>query len=210
MALPTDLRQWTFETILEIVNEHDYEPGRFDFKEVLTPTRGESKAFNAMICKEVCAMANTIGGFLIFGVKDIAAVASPDEDRIVGIPIGGSHRKEFGEKLTVIQPIPRFETVPQAIRLPDKQERGVFVVHIPQSPLRPHMTDRLFYGRGDGGTATPMGYYQVRDLMLASQERWGKVALMRMHIAFVKGEAERVKSVNRCIFLFASGPQRYV
>ncbi len=172
MALPTDLGAWTYETVAEVVNGNDYEPGRFDFKEVLNATRKEDRAkHNANICKEAAAMANTIGGFLIFGVKDAKALTTPDENPIVGIPVSGEHRKEFGEKLGAIQPVPRFETVPQAIRLPDDPDRGIFVVQIPQSPLRPHMLDHMFYGRGDGGTATPLNYYQVRELMLTTQER---------------------------------------
>jgi hypothetical protein len=166
MTLPTDLSQWTYETVVGVVNGNDYEPGRFDFKEVLHATRKEDRAkHNANICKEVCAMANTIGGFLIFGVKDGKAVASPDEDRIIGIPIGGEHRKEFGEKLTAIQPIPRFESVPQAIRLSHVQDRSIFVVQIPQSPL---------------------DYYQVRELMLTTQERLGKIALLRIEIGVLQ------------------------
>lgn len=186
MQIPTDLGAWTYETIVELVGNHDYEPGRFDFKEVLSATRGEghTKQLNAAIRKEVCAFANTLGGFLIFGVKDAKNVKAPGENRIVGIPLSGEHRKDLGEKLAMIQPVPHFESSPQAIRLPHDPQAGVFVVYVPPSPYRPHMVlpEHLFYGRDDGGAATPLGYYQVKELMRTTEERLRKLALIRIEI----------------------------
>ena len=184
--IPEDLGAWTYETLVALVGNHDYEPGRFDFKEVLSATRGEghAKQLNAAIRKEACAFANTLGGFLIFGVKDGKNIKAPGENRIVGIPLNGEHRKEFGEKLSAVQPVPHFDSSPQTIRLPDNPESGVFVVYVPPSPYRPHMVlpEYVFYGRGDGGTATPLDYYQVKELMRTTEERLRKLALIRIEI----------------------------
>ncbi len=83
------------------MRNHNFEPGAFDIKEVLHPTRREKsdKGYMLEMRKTVCPMTNGDGGCILFGVKDKQhQVGSPD-DLMVGIPLGGDLRKEFGEKL---------------------------------------------------------------------------------------------------------------
>ncbi len=172
MELPSNLGDWTYQTVLAVIQAHDFEPGYLDFKAVLTPAKENRDAFNAALRRTVCSMANADGGYILFGVADRQEGAASPADRIRGIPLSGDLRKEFGEKLKAIQPEPYFEASPKVIPLPEDDQRGVLVVRIPQSILRPHMVypPGIFYRRGPGGHAIEMDYYQVRDLMVMRRQ----------------------------------------
>ena len=95
MDPPERIESSTWETIREIVRRHEFEPGRFDYKEVLNPTGGRDHDAIASLRRTVCSMANADGGFVLFGVRDCHHSVAAVEDRIVGIPLGGNLRKEF-------------------------------------------------------------------------------------------------------------------
>ncbi len=194
--LPTDLKQWDYETVYQLVSGETYEPGIFDFKETLKARGSEEgeKEHIKIIRKVIGSMANTnTGGFIIFGVLDrLKHPNKTTEERIVGIE-DGDLRKEFDDKQKdSIHPHVYFETCPKLIKIRHIQGKGVFVVRILPSPRRPHMVTieertvgkvNIFYRRGDGGTAIPMSYYEVRDQMMYTEERLRKVTLFRLEIA---------------------------
>ena len=187
MEPPIQLADWTFDTVLAVVEAHEYEPGRFDYKAALNAT-GEKKEdrdeHRASIQRTVCAMANTGGGLILFGVRDRRYEVTHVRDRVVGIPAHGDHRREFGQKIEAIQPEVHFDASPVLLRAHEGDERGVFVVAIPESPIRPHMveTTGAFYKRGDGGSAVRMDVYEVRDQMLFTQDRLAMVMLLRIRL----------------------------
>src|SRR5579859_5557178 len=115
-ALPEDLSLWTYDTIVAVVEQHEFEPGEFDYKGVLNPPGGSSE-FLLSVQKTACSLANTMDGFILFGVRDPKEEVAQARDRIVGIPVGDS-RKDFGEKMQGIQPEPHFEASPRPILLP--------------------------------------------------------------------------------------------
>lgn len=169
MELPPDLDTWTYETIAEIVSDYEYEPGYFDYKAQLNATKGEHRErLNQSIRKTAGAMANTGGGYLLFGVEDRAVVAPTPLARIKGIPLDGDLRLQFGDKLKATQPAIHFESIGKPIPLPNDATKGIFVVYLPESLRRPHMTnpEGVFYRRDSGGNAVAMDYYQVRDMMM--------------------------------------------
>ena len=199
MELPNALDAWTLQTVLDIVGEHEFEPVWFDFKEVLNPTQASGRdALRASIRKTACAMANTAGGYLIFGIADLRSrPSSRPEDLVVGIPLGGDLRREFGQKIDGILPRVRFDATPRPIPLHADSSRGLFIVHIPPSPLRPHMVlhDGIFYRRHDGGAAASMGYYEVRDQMLHTEDRLRKVTFLRLEMRQYQTLAARVRDL---------------
>lgn len=184
MEPPDRLEEWTYDNVVEIVERHEFEPARFDFKEVLAPAKAGPE-FNLGIRRTVCAMANSGGGFILFGVRDRHHPVTDPRDRIVGIPLGADLLKQFGDKLQGIQAEVHFEAVPRPLVLPTDESRGIFVVRIPESPRRPHMvvSEKIFYRRGDGGSAVGMDYYEVRDQMLLTEERLRKATLLRLELA---------------------------
>ncbi len=172
--LPESLAEWDYATVERVVQLHEFEPGQFDCKAVLNPTRepGSEKLLES-IRKTACSMANTDGGFISFGVQDRVVDVPTPLARIVGIPLGDDLRSDFGRKIADIQPDLYFEASPQPILLPGRNERGIFVVQIPASPRRPHMVTStgVFYRRGAGGTAERMTVGEVRDQMVYTEER---------------------------------------
>ncbi len=189
MKLPTDLNEWNYDTIYALVTQHDAEPGAYDFKGILNGTGSstEKEKLNESIRHTVCSMANTDGGYIIFGVKD--ATRHPHltpEQLIAGIPKSPEYLKQFGDKIASIQ-----RSVPciypdTLIDLPDKSECGILVVYVPLSPLRPHMLNGIFYRRANTGKAEQMNWHEVRDQMLYTEGRLQKVRLLRLKIAQFK------------------------
>ncbi len=163
--LPSRLEDWTYSTVENLVKKYEFEPGTFDYKQVLNPTGANQNDYVKSIGSTVCSMANTDGGFILFGVQDRKVPVAAPEHRIVGIPVGGDLLKEFGNKIENIQPEVYFEAVPQVLKRPDDPSKGVFVIRVPKSPRRPHMllTTGVYYRRGDGGSAVAMTHYEVRD-----------------------------------------------
>src|SRR5205085_8555952 len=135
--------------------------------------------------KTACSLANADGGFILFGVVDRKKEVNAPEERIVGIPLKDDLRKNFADKLTPIQRPIYFEATPTAITLPMDSTRGIFVVYIPKSPLRPHMDESkgVFYRRGEGGTAELMKFYEVQEQMMYTEERLRKLTLFRFELA---------------------------
>jgi len=109
------LDAWTYDTVVDMLRQHEFEPGRFDYKAVLNTTSPKGRdGHAASIRRTACAMANTDGGFILFGIKDRKAPVRNAEERIVGIP-PGELRKQFGDKLQPLQPEVYFEALPASI-----------------------------------------------------------------------------------------------
>ncbi len=187
MNIPDDVEAWNLATIYEIVTSHDFELDKFDFKDVLN-TRGSGEnagAYRINISNTVCSMANGSGGYIIFGVKDPKKHPQlTPEQRIIGIPKSGENLKEFGNKISNIHPNVHYIPRQSHIDIPTDSTKGIFVVHVPLSPRRPHMVEGegRFLIRGPGGSADHMPYYQVRDQMLYTEGRLQKVRLLRLVI----------------------------
>jgi predicted HTH transcriptional regulator len=140
MNFSADINQWDYSTISRLVTQRDAEPGIYDFKEVLsgTGTDENKKKLNDSIRKTVCSMANADGGYIIFGVKDPKKHPHlTAEQRIVGIPKSFECLKEFGDKISSIQRNVPCVYPDRLIDVRGDDTHGIFVVHIPLSPLRP-------------------------------------------------------------------------
>ena len=203
--VPLDLSAWTYETVEHVVRTYEYEPGRFDYKEVLTPSMAKPEALRSLRVA-ACGMANADGGFILFGVADRKVPVSNPLDRICGLDIGVDSAKEFADKVQIIEPTVHFNATPAPIPLPHDGRRGIFVVHIPRSPLRPHMFDNRFYRRTPGGTGEPMGVYEVREQMVSTEERLRKVLLLRLEMATCVGT---IPGLRQALQLGASTAARF-
>lgn len=192
----TSLDDWSLESIRNLLARGG-EPGWYDWKEVL---RLPKDAYSR-ICAIASGMANTEGGYIVFGVKDKGATPN---DRIVGIELDNEDGHHFGQVIGKVRPNVRFTVKP--IKM--DSSRGVFVVHIPQSQRRPHMNehDWKFYQRGDGGNVKAMEYQQVRDLMLLVEERRQRIALLATKVAQYRLIADDIDgfggSVHQCFDRF--------
>lgn len=196
MEIPDRLEDWGYDTVVEIVKTHELEPAQFDYKDVLNVPDQEVRE---SIRRTVCSMANTDGGYILFGIQDRKLNVHSPVDRIRGIPLNGDLLKEFGEKIKVIQPEIPLDEPPKIVRLPHVVGKGIFIVHIPRSPRRPHMVEspdrHIFYRRGQGGSAVQMGYYEVREQMLSTEERLRKVTLLRLMITQYFAQVQKLSEV---------------
>ena len=197
MILPVSLTEWTYDTILQLIRAEEYELGDYDFKYTLNARGNDADSLNPSILKTACAMANTGGGFIIFGVKDRQAV-TPAEDRIIGIARDADHRKQLGDKLQGIQQPVQFETVPALLCSSPTAATGVFVAKIPRSQLRPHQVKKtgVFYRRGDGGQAIPMDFWEVQEQMIYQEERQRKMRLYRFKLHQVERLADTLAAID--------------
>jgi Putative DNA-binding domain len=107
--LPDDLSATTFDDIVGLVDRLEYEPGPVDFKAALNLKGPNAEEMRNNFRRTAASMANTEGGWILFGVLDRRSVAASAGERIVGIPLGGDLRKELGEKLEPIAPHIRFD-----------------------------------------------------------------------------------------------------
>lgn len=189
MNLSTDINQWDYSTINGLLTQRDAEPGIYDFKEVLSGTGTDihKQQVNDSIRKTACGMANADGGYIIFGVKDSKKYPTlTPEQRIVGIPKSSEFLKEFGDKIARIQRHLPCVYPDRLIEIPGSDTHGIFVVHVPLSPLRPHMVAGTFYRRLSTGSAEPMEWHEVRDQMLYTEGRLQKVRLLRLKVEQIK------------------------
>lgn len=89
--IPALVEDWTWDTIVHVVKKHEFEPSLYDFKDVLHPTGDQAHRDRHIdsIRRTACSMANTDGGFILFGVQDRKKSISTPEDRIKGISVQG-------------------------------------------------------------------------------------------------------------------------
>jgi len=203
--LPPRLEDWTLDTVENLVKKYEFEPGTFDYKDALNPTGTDRTSYISSIRQTACSLANSGGGFILFGVKDRRTSVAAPEGRITGIPIGGDLLKQFGNKIEAVQPEIFFEAVPQVLPLREDPSKGVFVVKIPQSQRRPHMAlpEGIYYRRGEGGSAVAMTHYEVREQMMNTEDRKQKVTLLRLELA------QYQEIANLALFRVNSTPYRF-
>jgi len=164
LELPLGVNKWALDHIVGLVTEPYLETEKFEFKRQLY---SQEPDYNDKLTTTACAFANAGGGFIIFGVKDLGE--ADGVDRIEGIPLSDDLANDFGQKIARAAPTIHFEPGNPPIRLTNG--KVVFIVQIPMSATRPHMTGHeLFYIRTNTGN-THMTYEQVRDAFAGYQER---------------------------------------
>ncbi len=122
-----------------------------------------------LIRRTATGLANTGGGFIVFGVGDAQRYSNPDE-RIRGIPLDSECGKQFNEKLSNVFPSLVGLNVKQ---LPITDGRGLVVAHMTMSSLRPHMLwpEGTFPKRTDGGSAGVLSVEEIPEQMVGGEER---------------------------------------
>lgn len=179
MQFPRILEDWNYNLIKELVNKDYFETEFFDFKADLQPAPKQEKI--------VCAFANTIGGFLIFGVGDIKKT-----DRIIGINKKRDMSKEFYDKIKMIDPSVNFDFKQPPIQIPNS-DKIIHVCFIPKSSERPHMTrENHFYIRTSGGSNAFMDYNTIRESFYGFEQRKIKVEMLGLELTYLGSIIKRM------------------
>src|SRR5207247_507807 len=125
------------------------------------------------LTKICCAFANSQGGFVVVGVKELAGGF-----HVEGIAPDGELAKRFADKLHAVPSIdfssPRDISVPGTSKM-------IYVFHIPRSAVRPHIPQApdkgLFWKRTPGG-CEHMTYDEIQEQFLRYEERREKLKLL--------------------------------
>ena len=183
MDLPTTVNGWTLDMIEKLVDQGYLETDFYDFKAELS---GKDPKHNQRLTTTACAFANTRGGFIVFGVKDIGD--KRQADRVEGIVPNKDLAKEFGDRIRGASPniLFEFSNPPLTIK---NSNKVLFVVQIPVSPNRPHTTSEgAFYYRTNEGNKM-MNYEQIRESFLQYEERRTKMKLLLVELVTLEGDA---------------------
>jgi hypothetical protein len=154
------------EDIQTLIDNKERESSILEYKQEVSGTDHEKKE----ISKDISAMANTEGGYLVIGIKEIDGQANA----ITGTPktIGRQPVEVWIENVLITNVRPKIAITPKVITLASIPDRVLVVIHIPQSPKRPHMviTDgRNAYYTRHNYQATYADEHEVRSMFSESK-----------------------------------------
>jgi hypothetical protein len=154
------------EDIQTLIDNKERESSILEYKQEVSGTDHEKKE----ISKDISAIANTEGGYLVIGIKEIDGQANA----ITGTPktIGRQPVEVWIENVLITNVRPKIAITPKVIILTSILDRVLVVIHIPQSSKRPHMviTDgRNAYYTRHNYQATYADEHEVRSMFLESK-----------------------------------------
>lgn len=154
------------DDIKTLVENKERESSILEFKQELSGTDHEKKE----ISKDVSAMANAEGGFVIFGIREVDGQA----EEIVGTPktIGRQPVEVWIENVLITNVRPKITIIPKVINLTSSNDRALVVLNIPVSPRRPHMVvteGRNAYYTRHNYQATYADEHEVRSMFTESK-----------------------------------------
>jgi hypothetical protein len=176
--IPDRLEAWSYNIIKELVDKNINESKTHDFKFILPDS--------IELTKDCCALANTDGGFIVFGIRE--------EGRhfdIVGMANDKEFANRFGQKINALPTNPAFE-VGNFIPIP-QSEKILVVVHIRRSNYRPHIPSqkelRIFWKRTNAGNEQ-MTYEEIREsfrrgLTKQSEDNIGEIELRILFVLYM-------------------------
>jgi len=177
--LPDRLQNWTIKHVEQLVERGVYESDQFDLKEMLP--HPSDNAGKMRLRKTCAAFANSVGGYLIFGIAD--APRKPQGGRIVGVAAAMDFPAQFGSFLGSCEL--SVEWYLKSPALPIGADSFVHVVHVPRSWKAPHAVADgdgwVFPKRNSKGTEI-MSYSEIRGMFLGYYEKRMKLQLLRAEI----------------------------
>ena len=149
-----------------LVENEQKESVILEYKETISGNDRDKKE----LPKDISAIANTDGGFVIFGIREANGVAS----EIVGIDklIGKQSVEEWVENVLISNIRPRVAVKPRIIPISSDEDKVVLVLQVPKSPRRPHMVTaggRNAYYKRHNYQATYADEHEVRSMVLESK-----------------------------------------
>jgi hypothetical protein len=154
------LENWTFQNILDLINQSIQESIHLDYKRSEALHNSDSK--KEEIAKDVSAFANSDGGTIVYGI---------DEENHVPTRIDAGidfdlFSKEWVENVITSRISPRIANLrifPFCI--PDSSPaRYILVLSIPKSEFAPHMSSDKRYYKRYNFKSMPMEHYEVEDV----------------------------------------------
>jgi hypothetical protein len=187
-VVPSTLNEWTLDSLRHLLDNRYLEPESFDYKSRLPDSRDED---GKRRLRDACAaFANSIGGFLVFGVADDARL--PADNRLVGLPTSVDFPVQFGSFPGQCNPTVRWEFKNPPIRIPNGN--WIHVVWFQKSWNAPHSVGKseeglLFPKRTNKGTEY-MSYEEVRMTFLGYYEKRIKLQLLQAELQIILADAQ--------------------
>jgi hypothetical protein len=180
--IPRQLEDWTVDALVDLLARGVFEPESFDYKEALPHPRNEQDKSN--VRKDCCAFANTLGGFLVYGVKDDRTL--PMNARLIGVDEGLDFPRDFGSFPAGCRPSVTWHFKNPPLRIANG--KVAHVIFIPRSWRAPHSlaSERpqegfLFPKRTNKGNEY-MSYEEVRNSFLQYYEKRLKLHLLQSEL----------------------------
>lgn len=154
------------EDIQTLINNKERESLILEYKQEIFGTDHEKKE----ISKDISAMANTEGGYLVIGIQEVSGQAST----IVGTSkvVGTQPVEAWIESVLIANVRPKITIMPKVIVLTSIPDRVLVVIYIPKSSKRPHMViaeGRNAYYTRHNYQATYADEHEVRSMFLESK-----------------------------------------
>ena len=187
--IPDTLGGWSIEVVKALVQRGIFESDRFDFKEQL-PHKSDDKD-KLRLVKTCASFANSIGGFLIFGVKDDKGLSPAD--RLVGLDAVDDFPERFGNFPAIAEPSVEWTFRNPALSL--ENGRLIHVVHVVESQSRPHAVleqDRWWFCKRTSKGTEIMSYDEVRLAFQDTETKRTKLALLSAELDHTIWIADRV------------------
>lgn len=149
-----------------LVDNEQKESVILEYKENVSNTDKEKRE----LPKDISAMANTDGGFVIFGVKEEDSRAS----EIVGINklIGKQPVEEWIENILISSIRPKVLVKPKVIPISFNVDKVILVLQVSKSPHRPHMVTvggKNAYYKRHNYQSSYADEHEVRSMFLESK-----------------------------------------
>ena len=158
------------DDIQALVEHEAQENATLEFKQKLDSTE-EGKSIDKVkdeLVKDVSAMANANGGFIIYGIKEEKGGKAKE---VVGIEreIKGRPVEEWIEQVLIQNIRPRLAFIPRVVNLED-DGKIVLVLQVSRIPYRPHMVlaENVYYVRHNCSVALA-DEHEVRKMVLESK-----------------------------------------
>lgn len=185
--IPEKLTDWSYEIVENMLTKGLFESELFDYKELLPDKSKQSEKLRLQ--KLCCAFANSIGGFIVFGVKDDKSLIA--KDRIVGLDSSTDFPEHFGNYPKNCIPTIYWDFLNPPIILNDS--KVLHVVQIPKSIGAPHAVGDnekgwKFPKRTNKGTEG-MSIEEVRHSFLGFYEKRFKLQLLLSELESIKDNA---------------------
>lgn len=149
---------YTYEDIASLIENETEESIYLDFKEAGALDKSDNK--RKEISKDVASFANSDGGIIIYGIKEVDHKANS-----ITFIDGNVFTKEWLEQVinsTIQRHIPELRIIP--IRKDNQIDKSIYIVKIPKSIETPHLSkDKRFYKRFNFESVA-MEEYEIRQL----------------------------------------------
>jgi predicted HTH transcriptional regulator len=190
MVVPQTLDDWNLEIIEKIVDSRIPELDFFDFKKQLPHSKDEEG--KKRLRKEICAFANSSGGFLIFGVSDASQLSGGESlrNRIIGMKADEEFPSKFGSYPKDCSPSVSWQPKVQPISL--KNNQVIQIIQIERSWNSPHAVrenEVLHFVKRTHKGVEYMSLEEIRFTMLNQHEKRLKIELVRGEIANIMEES---------------------